>query len=60
MTFPLIDPSQNDIPPPPDVEPIDNPPPDHQPFPMPPDPAEQDPRDPGNMPVPEDVPPPPM
>lgn len=53
MAFPPLEPQPEDIPPPPDVE---NP--DQDPFQFPPDPEEDDPRDPGTVPVPEDIPPP--
>lgn len=53
MAFPPIEPQPESIPPPPDVE---NP--DQDPFQFPPDPEEDDPRDPGTVPVPEDIPPP--
>lgn len=52
MAFPPLEPI-------PDVPPIDHPQPDDEDaFQFPPDPDEEDPRDPGTVPVPEDIPPP--
>jgi hypothetical protein len=55
MYFPPLEPDE-EFPPPPEINPFDNP--DADPIQFPPDPVKDDPRDPGNIPEPEDIPPP--
>lgn len=55
MAFPPLEPQPEDIPRRSDIE---NP--DQDPFQFPPEPEDDDPRDPGRVPVPEDVPAPPV
>ena len=55
MAFPPLEPRPSEFPPPPDIDPDENP--DRDPFQHPPEP-DDDPRNPEVIPLPEDLPPP--